>query len=114
MSDLARVEVRHLTDTSVVRIHGEIDLSNAAAVSRQIEDAISDGGRRVTVDLTEALYVDSAGLRVLFRLAERLSARRRELSLVVPADSPVRATLEITGLADLVPVHEAPDPELDA
>ena len=114
MSDLARVEVRHLTDTSVVHIQGEVDLSNAGEVSRQIEEAISDGGRRVTVDLTGARYVDSAGLRVLFRLAERLSARRRELSLVVPADSPVRATLEITGLAALVPVRDAPDPELDS
>jgi stage II sporulation protein AA (anti-sigma F factor antagonist) len=113
MSDLARLDVEHRTDTSLIRIHGEIDLSNAAAVSRQIEDALSDGGSRVTIDLTGARYVDSAGLRVLFRLAQRLSARRRELSLVVPADSPVRATLEITGLADLVPIHEAPDPELD-
>jgi anti-anti-sigma factor len=58
----------------------------------------------LVVDLTNTTYLDSAGLALLLRLAERMQARQQLLSIVVPVDSRVRRAFELTGLLSLIDV----------
>jgi len=108
MTDLARVEANAVNGVEVVRVIGEIDLSNAAVVGDAIGAAIPDR-REVVVDLSETQYLDSAGLAMLFRLAQRLNYNRQELQLVVPADAPIRAVIRLTKLDHVIPVRESAD-----
>jgi anti-anti-sigma factor len=114
VSSLARIEAMNLDGARLVRVIGEIDLSNARDLMDAIGNAVPSDASRVVVDLSETAYVDSAGIAMIFRLAERLSYSRQELRLVVPADAPIRRVLELTKVHQVIPVQdsivEAPDP----
>jgi anti-sigma B factor antagonist len=97
VSDLAWVEGEQRGTICLVRVHGEIDLSNAHEVSSEIGVAMGQEARRLVVDLSDITYPDSAGVALLLRLAERLRSRRRQLQLVAPRGSPVRRVLDFTG-----------------
>jgi anti-sigma B factor antagonist/stage II sporulation protein AA (anti-sigma F factor antagonist) len=105
VSDLARVEGEQRGTICLVRVHGEIDLSNAHEVSSEIGVAMGQEARRLVVDLSDITYLDSAGVALLLRLAERLRSRRRELHLVAPRGSPVRRVLDFTGLPRVIPLE---------
>jgi anti-anti-sigma factor len=105
MSDLARVESELRDSFCLVRLHGEVDISNVQEISVAIECAPAHAIGGVIVDLTHTTYLDSAGIGLLVRLAERLRGRRQQFGLLVPAESPVRAVLELTGLPSVMPLH---------
>jgi anti-anti-sigma factor len=105
VSDLARVEGERQGTLCLVRVHGEVDLSNAHEVSAAIGTLMGQDARRLVVDLSDITYLDSAGVALLLRLAERLRARRRRLHLVVPRGSPVRRVLDFTGLPRVIPLE---------
>ena len=104
MNTLAHVERELQGSTCVVRVCGEIDLSNAREVSSSIGTALGQEARRLVVDLSETTYLDSAGVALLLRLAERLETGRRQLRLGVPRRSPIRRVLEFTGLPRVIPL----------
>lgn len=104
MTELARVEGRDHDGHRLVQVSGEVDLSNVAAVMEAIASAVPGDAPRIALDLTRTTYLDSAGIAMLFRLAERLGHRRQELRLVVPQESAVRAVLELTRVEAVIPV----------
>jgi len=114
VSELARIEAMSLNGVRLVRVSGEIDLSNARTVMEAIGGEVPRDASLVVVDLSETAYLDSAGIAMIFRLAEWLRNSRQELRLVVPADAPIRAVLELTNLHHVIPVQDAiietPDP----
>jgi anti-anti-sigma factor len=106
MSELARVRTHREGATQLVRITGEVDLSNARDVIDAVGHAVPDDVTRIVLDLTDTTYVDSAAIATLFRLSERLRDRRQDLRLVVPRASPIRAVIELTRLSQVIPVDE--------
>jgi anti-anti-sigma factor len=106
MTDLARVELDSVNDTAIVRVLGEIDLSNATQVREAIGAALPDLPV-VILDLSGIAYLDSAGIAMLFRLGERLSYNRQELHLVVPPDAPIRAVIRLTKLDQVIAVKDS-------
>src|SRR2546430_1598447 len=105
VSELARIDAERSGSRCVVRVAGEIDISNATEVAREIESSIPTDCDRVVLDLAGTAYLDSSGISLLLRLAERLRARRQLMELVVPADSPVRGVLELTALPQVMPME---------
>jgi anti-anti-sigma factor len=104
MSD-ARVDAA--VEDGLVRIvvRGEIDLQNAHEVETQLVQAISNEANVVSIDLADVAYIDSAGLRVLFHLVDRLATLQIAVGLVAPMGSPSRRVIELSGLASLVPLE---------
>jgi stage II sporulation protein AA (anti-sigma F factor antagonist) len=98
--------VRATADGTVttITVAGEIDLANADQVERQIADCISNQATAATLDLTDVQYVDSVGIRMLFKLTMRLRTAQIEFHLVAPIGSPARRVLEVSGLTSLVDV----------
>ncbi len=103
----ADVEARTVEGIQIVSVRGEIDLSNAIEVRDTIGRVASDEVSVIVVDLSGTDYLDSSGIAMLFRLAERLGHRRQELRLVVPPDSPIRTALELTNLPQTIAVQDA-------
>jgi len=101
----ARVETSDHGDLVHIAVAGEVDLANAETVSRQIEAAISNRAACVSLDLSGVGYLDSAGLRVLFSLADRLATLQIELELVAPVGSPARRVIELSGLEAVTSLH---------
>lgn len=106
MNGPVRAEIERRGETCVVRIRGDVDLSNADELRAQIEEAVPNGDPSLSIDLTHTTYLDSAGVQLLFELADRLRQRRSELVLIVPPAAPVRAVLELTGLLAAVTVRD--------
>jgi anti-anti-sigma factor len=94
----AKVEFELREDAVHIAVSGEIDLANAAWVQEKINEAVTNDVSTVVLDLAELAYLDSAGLRILFLLAERLRVLQMKLDLLVPPTSPVRRAVELSGL----------------
>lgn len=109
MSELAEVDATDLENARVVRVSGEIDLSNAHDVLASIGDAVRSGATTIIVDLSGVTFLDSSGISMLFRLRERIGYSRQEFRLVVPPESPIRRVLELTRVGDVIPVQETLD-----
>ena len=60
-------------DSRVIRVCGEVDVSNKDELNAAVMSAQSEGGREVEVDLTEVSYIDSSGIGVLVAAAHRAS-----------------------------------------
>jgi len=113
MSDLARVETSRVDATQVVRVTGELDLSNARAVTDSLSHAVPEQVTLVVLDLAGTTFLDSAAIASLFRLSERLRNRRQDLRMVIPREAPIRAVVELTRLSQVVPVDDSPPELLD-
>lgn len=106
MTHLASVHRDDADGTPLVRVVGEVDLSNAAFLLEQIASGVTGDAAVVVVDLSGTTYLDSAGISMLFRLGTRLRDTRRELRLVVPPTARIRAVLELTDVGRVVPLYE--------
>ena len=87
------------TDASgapVVRLIGEIDISNADEISVEL-DAVAVEGSQLVIDLAGLEFMDSSGIAMLLRAAARVDA----LELRNPS-STVRRIIECTGLTDIL------------
>jgi anti-anti-sigma factor len=100
---LAQVTVTEEAGIPVVRLDGEVDLSNIEEVRHAIFAPAEAGHSCIVVDLTGTTYLDSTAVRLLFDLAVRLHARRRRLRLVVSDATIVRRVLILTKLDESVP-----------
>lgn len=96
----ATVGVHEESGQAQIVLDGEIDLSNASEVESQIHATLHNQMTRVTVDLSRVSYIDSAGVRLLVKLASRLKVLRIDFGIVVPFGSAARRVVEITGLEE--------------
>jgi anti-anti-sigma factor len=109
---LASVE-RH-DGVPVVRPREDVDAANAAALRDQLADCVDSTTERLVVDLTETRYIDSAGIDMLFRLAELLRQRRTRLLLVIAPNSHLARLAEIVGMSRSMAVHPSVEEALGA
>jgi len=87
----------------VVAVSGEVDLSNAGHVETQVAKAIA-GAVAVALDLNGVTYLDSRGLQLLLRLAERHVHHSLDLVIVAAPRSIAHELLQVTGIVEVVPV----------
>ena len=86
-----------IKETTVARLTGEIDLSNAAILKRSIAESVSNQDLTLVLDLSEVTYLDSAGIAMLFDLSRRLTQHQQRLILVVPKVSLLHRSLRVSG-----------------
>jgi anti-anti-sigma factor len=104
VSELAQLWVDQNDDVVVASLSGEVDLSNAAALELELAAAAPEASRAIILDLGETSYLDSAGVRLVFKLAERLRASGQTLHLVAPVDAPVRRVLTLTHMQQVATI----------
>lgn len=109
MNEQARITFEEEDAVLVVRISGEIDISNASELERAIAEAVPNTVLGMVVDLSGVRYLDSAGVRMLADLAERLGWRQQLLRIAAPDGSRVRAVLSMAGAEDLAPLDPTAD-----
>jgi anti-anti-sigma factor len=80
-----------------VRLTGELDLTNARELEERLVE-IAPPDAQLVVDLNRVVFVDSAALHVLFRVARRRQENGR-LVLVLEPTAPIARAIAIVGLA---------------
>ena len=107
MSEIATTRIERDDQVIVAVLSGEIDPSNARALSRDLTDAVPNDALALLVDLTDVGYLDSAGVQLLFELADRLAARQQLLAIAVPKSAPARRVLDIVAIDATAPVADS-------
>lgn len=88
------------------RITGDLDLVTAPGLAEQLR-SLAPGGPLV-IDLTDATFVDSSGVRVLLTAARmRTRARGGRLTVIAPPGSPARRALELASVGELLSLRDA-------
>jgi anti-sigma B factor antagonist len=113
MAELASVSVERQADVQIVRLMGEVDISNAAVLEEHISEAVPNDASGLVLDLSDTHYLDSAGIRMLFELAQRLEGRRQSLVLAVPGDSLIRHSLIVTEVEQAMALEDSLDEAVD-
>jgi len=103
------LEQRSTDDPSlvVVDVAGELDLTNAPEVEERLVAIVDAGSPRLVLDLNRLLFIDSAALHVLFRIARRLGKDR--FGLVLQPNAAIARTLAIVGISEVAQICETPD-----
>ena len=109
MNDLGRVTIEHRDHVVIAAVDGELDLSNWEHVGEAVEAAVNSDDTGLVVDLGPTSYFDSTGVRLVFRLAERLKARRQGFALVIGGNQIVQRVTELTGIKQCVDCHHTVD-----
>jgi anti-anti-sigma factor len=101
-------QVHQDAGSTVLRVRGEIDLITASEV-RSAVASVTGPGTHLVIDLTGVDFLDSTGLGSLVWARKRV--RREGGDVLVTSPQPnVRRVLEISGVAELVPVEGFPPP----
>jgi anti-anti-sigma factor len=106
----ARFEIRAGQPVAIVT--GEVDASNAERLGDRLYDAVTNQALGLVLDLTEVTYIDSAGVRLLFDLADRLERRQLTLHVVRADGSHVAEVLEIVSLDQVASSYDSVDDAL--
>jgi anti-sigma B factor antagonist len=81
----------------IIKLVGEIDLSNVDSVRATIEPTVSNAPERVVFDLSRLDFLDSSGIALLLFAAATCGS----VQLRHPSDI-VRRIVEVTGLTDVL------------
>ena len=101
----ASIEFDHRDSVGIARLNGDVDITQASVLREQLLGAVRNDDIGLVVDLTDARYVDSVGVSLLFELAERLSGRQLRFAVVVPPEGLVERVLTIVDLKSVAEVH---------
>jgi anti-sigma B factor antagonist len=104
-----RIDIATRDGVAIATLDGEIDIANAAAVADALLHAAADQPVGLIADLTRLRYLDSGGVRMLFKVADQLVVSRRRFALVVPECSPLNRLIKITSLDEAAWVGTAVD-----
>jgi anti-sigma B factor antagonist len=99
-----QIRVQNTQGPAVVRVTGEIDLSNAARLQDQLSLLVGQG--HVVVDLSEVTFIDSTGLTAFIVGHRRAAAAGTGLHLA-GATGTVQRLLELTQLDRHLDHHSA-------
>jgi anti-anti-sigma factor len=92
---------------AVAQLADEFEISTATGIRDELLDALTNRDHGLVIDLQEVSFMDSAGINVLFELAERLGARQQRVAVVLPERAVVRRVAELVGLRSTVSVCES-------
>ena len=100
------VRVLDTDDATVLVFEGDLDLTAVPEAGEAIERAQAHNGT-VAIDLRALRFIDSSGLRVILE-AQRRAADASSRLLVAPGDGGVRRVFELSGVAALLELVDAP------
>ncbi len=92
----------------VVKLSGDVDLENCAAVRGLLLDGVSHG-KDLLVDLSDVSYLDSSGIASLVEALQIAAKNGTELKLFSASDQAMRV-FELARLDKVFVIH----PDLDA
>jgi anti-anti-sigma factor len=81
----------------VVRLTGEIDISNAEPIGDALDEIVGTDAKRIVVDLSELQFMDSAGIAMLLRTAARVET----VEIRNPSEV-IKRIIECTGLTGIL------------
>jgi anti-sigma B factor antagonist len=92
------MDVRTEAPWTVLDVAGELDLSTAPQLRKQVILMADEGARRVALDFTRVDFIDSSGLGAIVASLKHLRELGGELALIAPEGSSLSKLVALTGL----------------
>lgn len=89
-------------------VRGELDMNTAPELESELEEALSQDGASIMLDLSECEFIDSTGIALIVRAWQRLEGNgggSGHLALCCFRPQ-VERLLKITGVASSISMHE--------
>jgi anti-anti-sigma factor len=102
----ATVVVTRREPDVVVRLSGEVDISNADMLQEAIQQYLGGNPRDLTLECNGLHFIDSTGLSLTVRLHNGLAERGHRLVLTGLAPAVLRP-FEATNLIDVIEIRES-------
>ena len=109
MSAYPELRIKTRGSIPVAEFSGELDVASTGLVREKLFTAVENQDVGLVIDLNDASYIDSAGVNLLFDVAERLSVRQLATAVVCPKGGFVERIFEVVDLASVVDVHRSVD-----
>jgi anti-sigma B factor antagonist len=99
-----QISIRESGDVTVVDLRGKSTLNDGESdfLSKQLRDLVSDGKRKLLLNLADLIQVDSSGVGVIVEAYVSLDRKGGELKLLAPRGR-VREVLKVFRLLDVLP-----------
>ncbi|HZK15427.1 MAG TPA: STAS domain-containing protein [Solirubrobacterales bacterium] len=99
-------------DIRAFTVRGELDMSTAPELERELEAALAESGTSVMLDLCECEFIDSTGIALIVRSWQRLNEADDRSLVLCGINHQVRRLLKITGVEGSISLHEGRDAAL--
>ena len=96
-------------------VHGELDMSTAPELERELEQALTDSSASIMLDLSACEFIDSTGIALIVRTWQRLESDGdggQGRLVLCCINHQVRRLLKITGVESSISMHEQRDAAL--
>ena len=87
-----------------LRVSGRINILNAEQFEREVTDAIQECDRAVILDFESVVYISSAGLYAVLRIAKMMWKRDTAFALCA-LSPPVHLVFERVGFVKIMAIH---------
>ena len=96
----------------VLTVNGELDIATAPTLRARLDAAIEGGTRRLVIDLSAVLFLDSVALATIVHAKQRLAEDGR-LAIAVDPTSYVMLVFESGGLSQVLDLVETRDQAIE-
>jgi len=94
-------------DVYVIEIEGELDMSTASQLERELEAPLADAGSGLVIDLSGCEFIDSTGIALIVKAWQRLDGEGG--FALCGVGNQVARVLDVTGLEQAIPTHASRD-----
>jgi anti-sigma B factor antagonist len=101
-----RTAYHRASDTTVLSLHGQLDMDSAAALTDVLDQMHRDQTSRIIVDLAGVTFCDSTGLSILVVAHHRAVTAGGYLRLAAPTPFLLRI-LNVVGVLPAVPAYHS-------
>jgi anti-anti-sigma factor len=92
-------------DVAVVQCSGDLDVIRAPTLRNELMASVGNRHAGLVVDMTDVSYLDSAGVNVLFEVAEELRQHQLAMAVVIPPESLVERVITLVDLGSVVTIQ---------
>lgn len=105
------VNTNEVNDVVIVKLLGNLDTNTAPDAETEINKWLEKGAKKMVINLEQANYVSSAGLRIFLATAKKITASGGALKLC-SANEVVQEILDISGFSTILDVKKTEDEAL--
>lgn len=100
------LDVMEQNGYTILSVKGEVDVYTAPRLRERLVELVTEGARKIIVDLEQVEFLDSTGLGVLVGGLKRLRSNEGDLSLVC-TQTRILKVFEITGLTKVFSIYSS-------
>lgn len=102
---MVNIEKEKKEDVHFIRVIGDVDAGSSIHLDNAFKEVIETGESKIAVDLSQLVYISSAGLGVFVSYLDEFELKKIDLVLFGIQET-VRQVFDILGLEKLIDIEE--------